>query len=254
MSLPRFVRGVTLAIALGASSPLAAQVNSLTGSAGTSRLSSPDGFGLPAVGVGYERALAPWLGLSVEAGLARRADTDPVGLILTGSDDWYDRTQAVGTLALVAYPVRFDAFGLRHRAGALAGPAARYKDERFHYAGFVGTLAPGSPPLTSGTVDRLNAEWRARGPGHDVVQFEYAGGVPERYEGALPEWFEPGLVNALVLRNREWDTGLAVGLAYEASRGRTIGGVRAQYRRYQDQRMVTGSHTLDLTVRVGYRF
>ena len=63
-------KALVLVAALGVSAPVAAQADALAVSAGQTRLTSPDGFTMPTVGASYERALTPWLGLSVEAGVA----------------------------------------------------------------------------------------------------------------------------------------------------------------------------------------
>ena len=249
MSLVRFA---LIALAVFAA-PLSAQSNVVSGFVGRSQLTSPDGFTMPTIGASYERALTSWFGVSVEGGIARSADTNPARLVIVVGD-WHERTQVVGTLSAVAYPARFGAFGVTHRFGLLAGPTVRYKNESFQYAGFEGTIAPGTDPAIYQSIRDLNADWVSRGPNHRVIQFEHAGGGAELYPDVDPTRFEPGLVNALVLDNAGVDVGLTGGLAYEGARGPAVISVRTQYRRYRDQRAVTGSHGLDLVLRVGYRF
>ncbi len=252
MHPPYALAALTL-VALTTAPAGSAQPNTVSAYVVQSRLTA---FGHVAEGGGlaYDRDLAPWLALSADVQLVRTAETDPITLLVLSSADWHERTQAAAGVNALAFPIRFGALGAAHRFGLSVGAAARWKDERFHVAGFNGTFPADTPQPRLDMLTQMITEWEARGPDYEAVVFDHPGGGAERYPGVSPTVFAPGLAVAFTQRHRATDYGLSAGLAYELRHGRTVVGARAAYRRYRDQRLIIGSHALDLSLRVGYRF
>lgn len=239
----------SLIISLVVLSPTRLRAQNTFGVTGTDRmLTSPDGWRVPAGGVTYDRSLTPWLSVGAEGTFAGRNSGDEFSLVLV-TGDWMRRTQVTGAVNVSAYPVRLSLLGARHRLGVSTGPSLRWKRENFHVAGWPGTFKEGSTQLED--IREASARWDARGEEYGVIAFQHGGGSDPRYPGIV---VEPGWVYSLTRSKEGVDVGWAAGLAYEAEVGRIVVGARAGYTRYRDQQMITGSHALDRSIRVGYRF
>lgn len=220
-----------------------AQSNTVSAFGGGSILTGgPDGGYL--LGTAYERSFNSWLGLEVEAQLTRGRNTNELALL---NLDYYELTHATAAINVLAMPVRFRAFGAEHRLGLAGGPALRYKDEQLDNA----MISDGVfDLLEEGERERIPTEWEELGERWRAVWVEWEGD-PRSPEAWLRE---SGTHLVLTFPNTGFDIGLAAGLAYELRIERTVIGARALYRRYRDQKMLTGSHALDVSLRVGYRF
>lgn len=161
--------------------------------------------------------------------------------------NWYRMTHVTGGVNIIVMPLRFRALGVEHRGGVVSGLSFRYKTEDLQKsmfsAGFLDLLAEGEG-------ERIASEWEAVAEGFRAWWVYYEGN-PNAPEAWLRE---PGTHLALTFPNTGYDIGLTGGLSYELSLDRTEIGARAMYRRYRDQKILTGSHALDVSLRVGYRF
>lgn len=202
-------------------------------------------------GVGYAWSVSRWMAIEANAQVGVSRNHDPVSLIVVDAR-YNDRTQVSGSLNATAYPIRFDVVGLSNQFGIATGPVVRWKKENFAVAGFPSTISEEEPRFEDAA--RVAAEWDARGDDYYVIYFYYPGGDSDDYPVLPDGWTDPGYVYGLMQRNTGVDVGWSAGLAYDVSRGRTNVGARADYRRFLDQGPIIGSHTLDLSVRVGYRF
>ena len=236
--LPSVLAAAALAAAALAPAPLAQTTVSAVG--GRTYYTSHGG---PAAGGGLAvtRALTPAVDLDLAVAYARSANDSPDALLGRGPDRWNARRHAVAAAGATVYPARFRALGARHRAGLSAAAVGRRHDDRIWQGVFYPQYFVDRPDLPIG---ELAAEWRALGPGYEatIVAADEAG-----------PFTQAGDHLALTYPHAGFDVGGSLGLAYEVQAGRAAVGVRAEYRRYLDQRVGTGTHALDASVRVGVR-
>ena len=202
--------------------------------------------------VGYVRDVTPWLTAEANAQAGISRNNDPVSLIVVDFA-YNDRTQLSADLRATLFPLRLNTFGASNRFGVSLGPVVRWKRETLHVAGFPSTITA-DQTFRLNSVARAAAEWDALGPNFSVVSFYHPGGGSPDYPNLPDGWTDPGQVYALMFTTQGVDVGLLGGLAYDVARGRFTVGGRADYRRFRDQRAVSGSHSLDFSVRTGYRF
>ena len=201
--------------------------------------------------LGYSHDVTRWLSVEANGQVGISRNHDPVSLIIV-DNAYNDRTHLTLDANATAYPIRFKALGLSNRFGISFGPTLRWKKETVSVAGFPGTLSDGDVRLRY-TAD-VAASWDALGPNTSVIYFYYPGGTSPNYPDIPADVTDPGFVYGLMLSNQGFDPGLSAGLAYDVSRDRTTLGLRTAYRRFYHQRALTGSHSLDFSIRVGYRF
>lgn len=195
----------------------------------------------PRIAVGYERSLTGALSVQADIGVFRTSDQRD-DYLLDASTRWADRTQVVSTVTAALSPVHVRVLGTEHRLGLTLGVAARYKDEQLYQSTFFPQYFLGTPP---GSADRIVREWEALGDGYRAIRQEYDDGPDGRQDGTYV---------SLIVPERGFDPGWTVGARYEVRTARVAYGVDAAYRRFLDQRLLVGSHTADVMLRVGYRF
>ena len=244
---------IALGLALGLAGSPRAQTQAVTLSAAQSRLTS-HGHVAHGLRAAYDRDVTAWLSFGASAHVVRTEGRDPLDLILVDTHRWRDRTQAVLDLHATGVPVALVGAGLRHRLGVVAGVALRWKDETHLHGGLVGTLPDGASPGQQRALADLIEGWASRGPDYEVITFHYGGGGADRRPGTDPALLSPGTAAAYVLHAGGVDAGLSLGLDYSVGVGQTVLRAQAVYRRYRDQRLIVGSHALDLSVGAGVRF
>ncbi len=202
------------------------------------------GVGGPALvgGVAVSYTRSPALDLDLVVEVAESSERSDAALTYRAERYWHIRRHTVVALGATVFPIRRPLLGADHRLGVALALDGRRRADRLHQGTFTPLYYAGTP---EGFIDVMAAEWEALGEGYEArILYEAEAG---------PGGTVAGEHLALIYPSEAWEVGASAGVAYELAVGRAALGVRADYRRFLDQRVSEGAHALDVTVRLGVR-
>lgn len=207
------------------------------------------------VGAGYERDVKGWIAVGLDVQAGRVQDRNRAALVLVDAHNWQDRFQAVADLHAVVTPLRFAIGNTRHSLRFVPGVVIRWKEETLLHGGLSGTVPDdATPEIRAGAQAYMEAR-RRLGSQYEVITFYYYGEGADAYPEDVQDLFlQPGTAIAYVIHNQATELGWSAGLGYTLEVGQLVLGASSVYRRYRNQRLVVGSHSLDLAITAGYRF